>query len=281
MSGARLVHIGRPRARLDYFDLVLTTPQYRLPPTENVIELSGPLTTFNPETLTASAGPWGERFSHLPRPWFAVFIGGDTPTLRFPTSAASDLGFACNNLAASQNGSLLVTTSPRTSNQVANAFLAEVKVPSFCFRWQENADNPYAAFLALADQFIVTNDSISMTHEAALAGRPLHIFPIYGNDTLYRTALRRLDHRLRSQNNLIAKAYEGMIRRGLIYSPKSPADYFDRLIENGFAARIGRPLKETDFRPYAAETDRAVQSVRSLFLSEVDSEPQEKAWDKS
>jgi mitochondrial fission protein ELM1 len=276
MSGARLVHLGRPRARVDYFDLVLTTPQYRLPATDNVIELSGPLTTLKPEILAASADAWGTRLSHLPRPWFAVLIGGDTPSLRFPTSAARALALACNTLAASQEGSLLVATSPRTSQQVTDAFLAELKAPSFCHQWRENTENPYPAFLALADQFIITNDSISMTHEAALAGRPLHIFPLYGNESWYRTALRRLDHRLRTEDNLIARTYEGLIRRGLIYPPKSPADYFDRLMENGPAVPIGRPVTKTDFRPYAADNDRAVQAVRSLFLPAVDREPQQK-----
>ena len=31
----RLVHMGRPRAPLDIFDLVITTPQYGLPPGES------------------------------------------------------------------------------------------------------------------------------------------------------------------------------------------------------------------------------------------------------
>jgi mitochondrial fission protein ELM1 len=275
MAGARLVHLGRPRAPLDYFDVILTTPQYRMPQAGNVVELEGPLTTVAPENLLASADAWAPRFAHLPRPWFAVLIGGDTPTLRFPTSAAKDLASACDRLAASCQGSLLVATSPRTSQDVTDTFLSALTTPSFCFRWRATADNPYPAFLALADQFIVTNDSVSMTHEAALTGRPLHIFPLHRNESWYRTALRRLDHRLRTKHQMIAKAYESLIRSGLIYPPKSTADYFERLIRSGSAVRLGSPATGIDFRPCTSENERAIQAVKSLFLPAEDSGPGE------
>lgn len=273
MSGARLVHVGRPRAPLDGFDLILTTPQYRMPLTENVVALAGPLTTLSPEKLKASADAWAPRFADLPRPWFAVLIGGDTPTLRFPTSAARDLASACNRLAASCQGALLVATSPRTSEKVTETFRSALKTPSFFFQWRKNADNPYPAYLALADQFIVTNDSVSMTHEAALTGRPLHIFPLIASENRFRTALCRLDHRLRAKDHLVAKAYERLIRAGLIYPPKSPADYFEKLIQNASAIQLGQSPAEIDFRPYKSENGRAIQAVKSLFLPADDNQP--------
>lgn len=201
--GARLVHLGRPRAPLASFDLVLTTPQYRLPSTRNVVRLTGPLATLTPDNLAASANAWEARFSHLPRPWIAVLVGGDTPTLKFPSAAA--LADAAKEHAASCGGSLLVLTSPRTPERVAKVLRDETKTAAFFHQWSKDTDNPYAAALALADQFIVTNDSISMTHEAALTGRPLQIFPLTSKESLTEKALLTMDRKLRGGTTRMAK----------------------------------------------------------------------------
>ena len=68
-SGGRtkLIHIGRPRAPLDAFDLVVTTPQYGLPRDANVLELGLPLTAKRaaaPEQIAK----WRDEWALLPRP---------------------------------------------------------------------------------------------------------------------------------------------------------------------------------------------------------------------
>src|SRR5262250_2513041 len=47
----RLVYLGTPWAPLDRFDLVITTPQYRLPQRANVLHNSLPLHGLTPERL--------------------------------------------------------------------------------------------------------------------------------------------------------------------------------------------------------------------------------------
>jgi uncharacterized protein len=44
-----------------------------------------------------------------------------------------------------------------------------------------HGDNPYPAFLAHADRFIVTADSVNMISEAAATGKPILIFRPEGN----------------------------------------------------------------------------------------------------
>src|SRR6185436_15231878 len=46
-----LVHLGRPRVDLDLFDLIVTTPQYNLPPGPNVMELSLPIVFVDDDEL--------------------------------------------------------------------------------------------------------------------------------------------------------------------------------------------------------------------------------------
>src|SRR6185369_7001546 len=50
--------------------------------------------------------------------------------------------------------------------------------PHYMFAWQPQVPNPLAALLAVADGFIVTIDSVSMTAEAANRMRPLHYFSL-------------------------------------------------------------------------------------------------------
>ena len=58
--GARLVHVGRPWAPLECFDLIVTTPQYRLPDAPNVLQNTTPLQRVT-EARLAEAAQLGRR----------------------------------------------------------------------------------------------------------------------------------------------------------------------------------------------------------------------------
>ena len=55
--------IGRPRRMLRDFDLVLATPQYRLPQRDNVVRLDLPLMRVDPAKVAAAAAAWCERLA--------------------------------------------------------------------------------------------------------------------------------------------------------------------------------------------------------------------------
>jgi uncharacterized protein len=167
---ARLVQIGRPRAPLDWFDLVITTPQYGLPDRPNVIRLTLPL-------VPERAAPAGEPpFAALPRPWIALLIGGPSGPWRLDGPAAAALGRQASDLAQRLGGALLVTTSRRTPPAAADALAASLTAPTFLHAWRTgDATNPYAAMLALADALVVTSDSVSMIADAVATGRPAYL----------------------------------------------------------------------------------------------------------
>jgi uncharacterized protein len=90
-GSAKLVQVGRPRAPLAWFDLVVTTPQYRLPEAANVLHLllpPLPLPALDPGELAR----WRDAFAGLPRPWIGVLVGGARAPYRFDAEAARDLG---------------------------------------------------------------------------------------------------------------------------------------------------------------------------------------------
>ena len=262
---ARLVHLGRPRASLSYFNLVLTTPQYGLPTANNVLCLTGPLNTQSPTRLANNANAWQNRLLHLPRPWTAVFVGGSTPSLKFSKFSAQKLVNICNDHKLKVTGSLLVATSPRTPRFVTEVLRKSLDSPSFIYFWHTDTDNPYAAYLALADEFIVTNDSISMTQEAALTQRPVQIFSLTQKNKALRELILNVDKKIRNGNKTLSQIYLNCIRMGIIFPPKSPDTYFKELHKNGQINFLGMPLRYTKKVPLIAENDNAIRAVYKLF----------------
>lgn len=175
----RLVHVGRPWTQLDKFDLVVTTPQYRLPKLPNVLENSTPLHRVTKDRLQGDGARWAERLVDLPKPYVAVVIGGSSGPYSYDHAAAARLAAQASALAAQKGGSLLVTTSARTPAETIETFCANATVPTYMFRWSKDAkDNPYFAFLGLAEAIVVTGDSMSMLTEACATGKPVHIFDL-------------------------------------------------------------------------------------------------------
>jgi mitochondrial fission protein ELM1 len=222
----RSVLLGRPRAPLKAFDLVITTPQYGLPVRGNVLHLPAP--PVRPATVEdAELAVWRARWAALPRPWIGVLVGGDRAPYRFDADAARRLGQAAQALAAQRGGSVLAVTGPRTAAAAAAAFEGALGQNTFCHRYG-SGDNPYRALLALADGFIVTGDSASMLAEAAATGKPVAVFPPPLHRTPGQRLLRWLEKRLglieraagsrgtARQQNLLGRLYDQLLVAGLV-----------------------------------------------------------------
>jgi mitochondrial fission protein ELM1 len=212
----RYVHIGRPWARLKNFDLVITQPQYRLPRRPNVLEIPLCMHRVLPEKLKDTARQWQPRLAHLPRPLIAVLIGGNGGPHVFDPETARRLAREATAFAHACGGSLIVSTSSRTSRAAAETIRAGIAAPAYVHLWHPQAENPYFAFLALADSFIVTCDSVSMLTEACATRKPVYLFDLGASgDGLLKTAdLREVLRRLRARcrlDRLQAFLYKQMV----------------------------------------------------------------------
>ncbi len=173
----KLVHVGRPWRDVRDFDLVVVTSQYRVRPQPGVLHNALPLHRITPARLAEAAAQWEPRLAHLPRPRIGVLVGGSSELFTLGARNAARLAREASAMARSHGGSLLVTTSARTSPRASAALRAAIDVPASIFTGSPEApDNPYAGFLALADAFVVTGDSVSMLAEASATGKPVHIF---------------------------------------------------------------------------------------------------------
>jgi len=191
----RLVWLGRPRVDLDQFDLILTTPQYRVPQHRNVVHLALPLHRVDRQAWDRAAAEWQERFAALPRPLIAVLIGGSAVPFVFDVPTARRLARQASALARTEGGSLLVSTSRRTPSDAARAFSDSLTAPAHVHHWSPGGGpNPYLAYLALADAFIVTGDSASMLTEACSTGKRVWIADLPEQRTMRSQAKNFLRH---------------------------------------------------------------------------------------
>jgi mitochondrial fission protein ELM1 len=174
----RYVHIGKPWGMLEGFDLVITMPEYPVPDAPNVLRTRLSMHRLTPERLTEAARSWQPRFAHLPWPWIGVLAGGYGGPYPFDPDNARCLGREASEMARRLGGSLLVTTSARTSRRASAALQRAIDVPYYFHDWQSRQENPYFGFLALASRFIVTCDSASMLAEACATGKHVYMFDL-------------------------------------------------------------------------------------------------------
>lgn len=221
----RLIHLGRPWARFDAFDLVVTTPQYRLPARENVQHNRLPLTFVTRKTLAQRREAIEQRFEDLPRPRVALVIGGDSWSYTFGPDTARRLGESASRGVRETDGALLVVTSPRTARRSADALFAAIDAPHCAHRYDAGQRvNPYVDYLAVADEILVTGDSASMIADAVATGRPVEIIDLP----------RRLPGRLSTAIAGYAARLRGKTYRGTPRQQGPLQRFLDSLTDRGF-----------------------------------------------
>src|SRR5262249_20482761 len=70
---------------------------------------------------------------------------------------------------------LMITPSRRTPADVLDFLRAETGAQPRVL-WDGAGENPYAQFLAQADAFVVPADSVNMTGEPCVPGKPVYVF---------------------------------------------------------------------------------------------------------
>jgi mitochondrial fission protein ELM1 len=276
----RLVHMGRPWARLETWDLVVTTPQYRLPNDPNVLHNDAPLHRVTRERLDVAADSWRERVAHLPKPLVTVLAGGNSGPYPFDRASGERLAAQAEALAKNLGGSILVTTSARTLEETTDVLFSGIESPSILYRWKkDDPDNPFFAFLGLADHVVVTADSVSMMTEACATGKPVYLFDtgegrtsmkhnpwLDGVDESAGDAIRNGKSSALGLNrwHLKAHIYRLSMRHGPQRLTRDIRIVQQLLVDTHRAIWLGDGQPGSDSRPLD-DIDRAVTCVRQLF----------------
>lgn len=171
----RVVHLGRPWCHPQRFDLIIATPQYQLDAYSNVLINDLPLHQIDSPTLAAARSRWESAFGPLAQPRTVVLLGGNSGGYVLDARQAARAARALEHFS---DGSLVISSSRRTSKEFLDTLLAATRTPDRVYRWGDDGDNPYFGLLAWADHIVVTEDSVSMTAEAIAAGKRVFIVDI-------------------------------------------------------------------------------------------------------
>ncbi len=167
--GARTVHAMRPGMGAADFDLLVIGAHDRPQPAGNVLVIQGAAHRLTAAAIAAASSSF-PALAALPRPITGLLLGGPVRGAGMEPAVAAGIA----TQAAALGGSVLATTSRRTGAPAADAVaLALAGHPHHLHRWGDGGDNPFTAILGLADQLVVTADSISMLSEALMTTTPI------------------------------------------------------------------------------------------------------------
>jgi uncharacterized protein len=179
-SGGRTLaaQIQDPRLGRGEFDLLFVPEHDRLRG-PRIVVTAGAIHRVTQERLAAERRRF-PALERLPRPIIGVLIGGANRAYR---PDPGQLGTVVDAIAAAvrrRGGSIIATPSRRTG-AAGTALLRERLAGLPGEIWDgSTGDNPYYAYLAVADALLVTADSVSMVSEAAATGKPVHIIEMPG-----------------------------------------------------------------------------------------------------
>ena len=176
-SGGRtnLIRLGHPRADNELFDLIITTPQYPVPPGENVVKLPIAMNRFRATPMpTAEEQAW---LNARPRPHLLLSLGGTAPLWRLDFAALRLSLRKLADRAQAKRGTLIVVGSQRTPKE-AWTIVREMTAGKGNTAWIEKNEVRYAVLLGDADEHFVTADSMSMISEAIVTQKPVGLIPV-------------------------------------------------------------------------------------------------------
>lgn len=145
----------------------------------NIVTTLTPPHRLSAHRLLAGSETLQEKVKDLPRPLVTVLIGGPSRSYQFGEQEALRLCSDLIDLHQKTGCGFLISPSYRTHQTVLNLLQHKLSnLPALI--WDMTESNPYLGFMALADYFIVTCDSVNMIGEAAYTGRPVYAYPIPG-----------------------------------------------------------------------------------------------------
>jgi mitochondrial fission protein ELM1 len=174
--------IQNPKIRRAKFDLMVVPEHDRLRG-PRVMVTRGAVHRVTQERLAAERNRF-PALAEMPRPILSVLIGGNNRAYRLTLRRVDEIAGALASILHSGGGSVLVTPSRRTASTGLGLLRKRLEGLSAAI-WDGSGENPYFAYLALADAVLVTADSVSMISEAAATGKPVYILELDGGNSKF------------------------------------------------------------------------------------------------
>jgi mitochondrial fission protein ELM1 len=222
--------IQDPRVGRREFDLLFVPEHDRLR-SPRAIVTRGAIHRVTPARLAAEARRF-PALAGLPHPILGVLIGGANRSYRLGLDRLGAIADSIAGVLHAGGGSAVVTPSRRTGT-AGIALLRERLAGLPVEIWDGSGDNPYYAYLAIADALLVTADSVSMVSEAAATGKPVHIVELAGGDAKFA----RFHASMREAG--ITRPFAGRIE-SWSYAPPDDTERAGMLLRDAVLAHIGQ-----------------------------------------
>lgn len=141
---------------------------------KNVITTLTPPHRFTFARIGEIRGALPAHILDLPQPRLTLLLGGPGAGYRYDGETVAKFARLLETV-AEWAGSFFITPSRRTPPELLKV-ASEVTAKKPRILWSGRGENPYPEFLAAADVFLVTADSVNMTGEACATGRPIFVF---------------------------------------------------------------------------------------------------------
>lgn len=203
----KLVHIQDPRIDPSYFDVMVVPEHDDLAHQghAHVISSRGALNRLTHQQIKKQAKDVKRGLRKTAQPITAVMIGGHNRRYK---ASAGDFKRLAGELRqfAKQNNRFLYLVSSRRTPKAGIAALREGLADWPHQIWDGDGDNPYPGILGLADDVIVTSDSVNMTCEACFTGLPVYIANL--REETGRIALFHEQMRSHGHTRLLGEVFE-------------------------------------------------------------------------
>ena len=188
----KVVSIGRAHQPVARYDLLAAPPQYALPERVNVVHLPLPLVRRRQDNRPSrDNAATGGNMVPVPKPWFTILLGGEVKEFVVSAEELERTARAAQEAADRHGGSVVVSTSRRTSPEMLAIVERALKNP-YVYRWSaaDRDENPYEILLEQSAALFVTADSASMVLDCAASGTPTFVVE-YPERLNLRRRLRR------------------------------------------------------------------------------------------
>jgi mitochondrial fission protein ELM1 len=117
------------------------------------------------------------RDKNLKSPFLTAIIGGRHTGGNVDDKDAEIIANKINELVLVSGGTALISTSRRTEVSTTETLKNKIKVPAIFYDYKSRQfENPYGVFLALADEIMVTGESVRMMSECCSTGKKVRIY---------------------------------------------------------------------------------------------------------
>lgn len=180
-KNVKIISILNPDYSFKHFDFVLLPEHDRIikDKYKNIIRFEGSLCNPN---ITAVMDDktrdfWDNELEEYKKPYYFFVIGGNTKNKKFDIFKFIELVKRISIFVKSQDGTLLISTSRRTTEEHVKALEKNLNCSHYLYKWGKSAFlNPYYYFVKESEFSFVTGDSISMIAEIMTIGKPLYVY---------------------------------------------------------------------------------------------------------